>query len=261
MSSTRLWDRAAQLPATMDGRPRPELAGLPAGLPSLDTLFTFARDAELRFETLRMRIEERTWTALGEHLTVLDTAVRHPGDARVTSAEPGRGTRAGYEVWISDGEVVRTYSATHHLGTRRPVREAVRGLEGNPDVPGMSRVYWPLTSLPMETLPDMFVHPAGICQNVLATGRCWVSGTVEIIGREAIVATCDHPRSVELAADRPDHRLEVSFDRETGLVLRLVESIDAGITRDASVVDLAPDATLAPATFDFSFPAGTTLLY
>ena len=64
MSSTRLWDRAASLPVPVDGRHRPELASLPAGLPDVDTLFTFARDAELRFETLRMRIEEWATTAV-----------------------------------------------------------------------------------------------------------------------------------------------------------------------------------------------------
>ena len=61
MTSTRLWDRAADLPMVVGRRPRPEIAALPAdGLPSLAELFTFMRDAELRFDTLRMRIEERT---------------------------------------------------------------------------------------------------------------------------------------------------------------------------------------------------------
>ena len=56
--STRLWDRAARLPAPVDGRRRAEVALLPAGLPDVPTLFTFMRDAELRFETLRLRIED-----------------------------------------------------------------------------------------------------------------------------------------------------------------------------------------------------------
>jgi hypothetical protein len=260
MSETHLWDRAANLPVAVEGDLRPELVTLSAGLPSVGELFTFARDAELRFETLRMRIEDLTSTAIGEHLTLVDVAIRHPGDARVTTTEPSRGTAANYEAWLSDGEIVRTYSAPHKLGTQRPVRRAVVGLD-DPDLPPMSAVYRPLTALPMETLPDTFVHPAGLCQNVLSTGRCWVSGTAEIAGREAILLDCDHPRTVEIWADRPDHHLQVAFDRETGLVVRLIETIGEATTRNATVVDLAPDAPLPPSTFAFRFPTGTTLIY
>lgn len=260
MSNSRLWDRAADLPVPVDGRLYPEVATLPEGLPSVDELFTFARDAELRFETLRLRIEERTATADGERLVVIDTALRHPGHARVTTTEPGRGTAGNYEVWVSDGEVVRTYAAVHHLGTQRPVRRAVVGLD-DPDLPGRSTTYRPLTALPMETLPETFIHPAGLCQNVLATGQCWVSGTADVGGREAIVLECDHPRTIEIAADRPDHRLVVSFDHETGLIVRLQEWIAGAVTRDALVVDLAADAPLPPGVFEFEFPSGTTLLY
>jgi len=260
MSSTRLWDRAASLPAPVDGRLRPELAVLPEALPDLATLFAFARDAELRFETLRLRIEERTEVAGGERITLLDLALRHPGHARVTTTDPSRGTAASYEIWLSDGETIRTYSAAHRLGTERPVRRRVVGLE-DPDLPGMSTVYRPLTALPAETLPETFVHPAGFCQNVLSTGRCWVSGTTDVGGREAVVLECDHPRTIEIAADRSDHHLQVSFDRETGLVARLVETIGETTTRDATAIEISPDAPLPPAIFDFSFPTGTTLIF
>lgn len=263
MTSTRLWDRAADLPL-VGTRPRPELVALPAGdLPSVEELFTFMRDAELRFETLRMRIEERTATTRGEHLTVIDLALRHPNAARVVTSEPHRGTASNYEIWISDGETVRTYSAPHLLGTERPVRRPVQGVSGREsrDLPGAARVYAPLTALPMETLPDTFVHPAGYCQNVLATGDCRIAGLDEIAGRETIVVECDHPRTVEVAADRPDFQIRVSVDRADGVILRLKESIGGEVTRDARVVDYAPDAPLAPNTFDFAFPTGTTLLY
>ena len=53
-------------------------------------------------------------------------------------------------------------------------------------MPGSARVYEPLTPLPLETLPELFIHPAGYCQNVLATGRTWISGTDVVAGREAI---------------------------------------------------------------------------
>ena len=264
MTSTRPWDRAADLPVPAGRRPRPELVALPPDrLPTLAELFTFMRDAELRFDTLRMRIEERSATTRGEHLVVVEVALRHPNDARVTTTEPHRGTAGNYEIWISDGETVRTYSAPHKLGTARPVRRPVQGVSG-PEargLPGSSRVYVPLTALPMETLPDTFVHPAGYCQNVLSTGACRITGLDAVAGREAVVIECDHPRTIEMAADRPDFRIRVNVDRADGVILRLEESIGGAVTRDAQATDYAPDAPLVPSTFDFTFPTGTTMLY
>jgi hypothetical protein len=260
MTSTRLWDRAALVPVAEDGRRLPEIVALPPEMPSVAGLFTFMRDAELRFATLRMRIEERTFTARGEHLVAMDVLLRHPGDARVTTTEPDRGTAGNYETWISDGVTVRTYSAPHRLGTQRPVRPALRGLDDR-DFPGWSRVYEPLTSLPMETLPDTFVHPAGYCQNVLATGRGWISGSEIIRGREAILVESSHPRAVELAADRPDFHVQIAVDRADGVILRLVETIGGEVTREAEVVAYDPDAALPPSAFEFEFPTGTTILY
>jgi hypothetical protein len=263
MTSTR-WAQAAALPVAVDERRRPELVALPAErLPTVDELFTFMRDAELRFETLRMRIEERTWTARGEHLVAMELMLRHPADARVLTTEPGRGTAGNYELWLSDGEMVRTYSAPHKLGTRRPVRHTVRGLDPRNarDFPGSSQVYVPLTPLPMETLPDTFVHPAGYCQNVLATGRCWISGTGSVANRPTILVECDHPRTIEVAADRPDFHVQIAVDRVHGVILRLVETIAGQPTRHAEVVDFAPDAPIPASAFDFSFPADTTMLF
>ena len=245
-------------------RPRPELAALPAdGLPSLDELFTFMRDAELRFDTLRMRIDERSFGVAGEQVAIVEVALRHPSDARVITSQPALGSTANYELWISDGETVRTYSAAHKLGTERPVRRAVVGVSGREsrDLPGPSRVYASLTALPMETLPEAFVHPAGYCQNVLTTGDCRVVGLDEVAGREAIVVECLHPRTIEMGADRPDFRIRISVDKADGVILRLEESIGGTVTRDATVTEYEPDAPLSPNTFDFTFPTGTTMLY
>ena len=259
MTSTRLWDRAASLPVAAGERRRPEISALPSEMPSLETLFTFMRDAELRFQAMRMRIEERTFTAGGEQLTTIDVALRHPGRARVTTTLPGHGTAANYEVWVGDGEIVRTYSGIHRLGTQRPVRNRPRGLDS--DFPGTARVYEPLTALPMETLPETFVHPAGYAQNVLATGRCWISGTDAVAGREAIVIECDHPRAVEMSADRPDFHVQVAVDRGDGVVLRLIETIAGDVTRAAEATTYQPDAPIPASTFEFDFPEGATLLY
>ena len=261
MTAIEPWNEAAALTPQPGARRRPELATLPADrLPTIDELFTFARDAELRFDTLRMKIEERTATTRGVHLLSIELLLRHPGEARVTTTEPGGGTRGNYELWLSDGVTVRTYAAVHKLGTKRPVRMAVRGLD-DPDLPGTSKVYVPLTDLPMETLPETFVHPAGYCQNVLATGRCRVTGSDVVGDRQVIVVTSDHPRAIELAADRPDFNIEVAFDRADGTVLRLIERIAGRITREATAVTYDPDAPLTPPAFLFTFPSDTRMLY
>jgi hypothetical protein len=237
----------------------PAMVALPAGLPSLAELFEFMRDAELRFATLKMRIEERTFGARGELVTASDLALAHPGRARITTTEVGRPAAGNFEVWLSDGETVRTYSGVHRLGTERPVRNRPRGLDAG--FPATSRVYTPVTALQLETLPELFIHPAGYCQNVLATGRTWVSGTDVVLGREAVLVECDHPRTIERVADRPDFHLQLAVDRADGVITRLVETIGGEVTREAVVTAYAPDAVLAPGTFDFVFPDGTTMLF
>ena len=257
--TTRLWDRAA-VAVVADGRRFPAVAALGPGEPTVQQLFDFMRDAELRFTTLRMRILERLISTRGEDTTQIDVMLRHPGQAKVTTSRPGDELGGTYEIWISDGEIVRTYAAQHKLGTQRPIRNRPRGLDDT-DFPGMSRVYEPVTGLPMETLPETFVHPAGFCQNVLATGRCQILGSATVGGRSAIGLRCDHPRTVELPGDRPDHAMEIWVDRATGVIVRLVETIGGSVTRDATATVLEPDASLPPSAFDFVFPTGTTMLF
>lgn len=258
--STLPWDRASRMLAPVGGTRRAEISVLAPGLPDLATLFTFMRDAEQRFLTLRMRVEETNVGVTGERRTVHEVSLRHPGDAKVISTDPDGPISGDYDMWISDGETVRTYSGRHRLGTERPVRRKVVGLD-DPDLPGRSTVYVPVTELPMESVVETLVHPGGFAQNVLATGQCWIGGTVRIAGREAILVECDHPRTIEIAADRPDHHLQVGVDRETGVVIRLVETIDGLMTRIATVTTLDVDKALPPSAFVFTFPTGTTLIY
>ena len=260
MSASPAWDRAASLPVPAAGRPQPEIAALRDELPSVDELFTFMRDAEHRFETLRMRIEEHAWNTRGEEVTVSDVTLRHPGEAKILASVPALGT-SGYDVWISDGSTVRTYVAGRRVGTRRPARPLVRGVADARDLPGRSRVYVPVTPLQMETLPELFIHPAGYCQNVLSTGDCAVTGTTVVGDREAIVVECDHPRTIERAADRPDFRIRIAVDRADGVILRLEESIGEQVTRDAIVTSYLPNAPLSPSAFAFTFPPDTTRIY
>ncbi|MES2209762.1 MAG: hypothetical protein V4515_06200 [Chloroflexota bacterium] len=256
--TTRLWDRAALVPTSANRRV-PSVVALGTDLPSVAQLFEFMRDAELRFQTLRMRLEERTEGVRGSHVAVMDVSIQHPGHARVTTAAEGGGTAGNFELWVGDGETILTYSGVHRLGTSRRVRNRPRGLDRT--LPGSSRVYEPITPLPLETLPELFVHPAGYCQNVLATGRTWISGTDVVAGREAIVLECDHPRTIERVADRADFHIQIAVDRAEGIITRLTETMGGAVTREAVVTSLEPDAILAPGVFDFAFPDGTTMLY
>jgi hypothetical protein len=275
MSANPAWDRAGSLPvpvADAGARRTPELASLPEELPPLDALFTFMRDAELRFETLRMRIEEHTWTARGEEITASEVTLRHPGAVQILttttvvdpdSPDPGApGDASGaYEAWVSDGTTVQTYTASRKLGTRRPARPMVRGIADDHDLPGRSRFYVPRTQLPMESLAELFIHPGGYCQNVLSTGDCRVTGTAVVAARQAIVVECAHPRSIERVADRPDFLLRISVDRADGVILRLEETIGDQVTRDARVTSYAPNAPMPPAAFELRYPPDTTLIY
>ena len=140
--------------------------------------------------------------------------------------------------------------------------ETARAASTIRDFPGTSKVYEPVTALPMETLPDTFVHPAGYCQNVLATGRCFVTGSDVVAGREAILLECDHPRTTELPGDRPDFHISIAVDRDTGVILRLVESIGGTVDpRRRGHRDCSPTVRLPPSAFVFVFPTGTTMLY
>ena len=259
MPATRAWDRAGSLPVPVSGQGAVELARLPNELPAVAELFTFMRDAEHRFETLRMRIEERSLTARGEELNVVEVFLEHPRRAKVLTSWPDQGI-GSYEIWQTDGETINAYSSARKTGTRRLVRPAVRGTAG-PDLPGSSRVYSPLTPLQMESLPQLFIHPAGYCQNVLGTGNCRVTGMTTVAGREAVVLECHHPRTVEVVADRPDFAIRIAVDRLDGVILRLEETLAGQLTRDAVVTSYQPNATLPPSAFDFTFPGDTTFIY
>lgn len=267
--STRLparWERASGLPVQTGRGRRPEIVSLPPGLPDLATLFTFMRDAELRFASLRLRIEDRTRGTAGNRTSMVEALIRHPGRARVTTTEPDRTTAANYRTWVSDGTKVRTYSAISRVATERPVRRRVVGLDdvspgGDPNLPGRSRVYAPVTVLPMESLPEAFVHPAGFCQNVLATGVCRIKGRTTVAHREAIVLECEHPRTTLVHADRPDHTLTIAVDVELGIIARLVETLGDHVARDAEAVTIEPDAPLPDAAFDIAVPADASRIY
>jgi len=238
---------------------RAELATLASHEPSLSDLFRFMAEAELRFESLRMRIVDRRVGVDGDETETTEIWLRHPGMAKVVSSRDAGGR--DFDVWVTDGETVRTYDARIEVAT---VRRLPAPPVGSTDerLPNFARTYLPVTRLPSETLADTFVHPHGFCHNVLATGTLRQVGTALLVGdREAIVLRCDHPRTSHVLTDRPDHWLEVAVDRQTGLILVLAEHVDGRITRSGEVVNLALDEPIAEQSFLIHISADTKTLY
>lgn len=239
----------------------PSVVALEADKPDTGELFSFMAEAELRFETLRMRIADRTLTARGERLETMEVALRHPGWARVVRRRDSSGLSTDYDVWISDGRAVKTYDARSQTASVRPLTPWVLGAT-NPDLPSFSRVWAPRTRLPNDSLADTFIHPRGLVRNVLSTGPLTQLGTTTLAGdREALVLRVDHPRTSHLLTDRPDRWLEIAVDRMTGLVLRLREQVGARSTRHAEVTDLELDPSLNDDVFALYLSADVRMMY
>ena len=246
----------AQLPAL---RP-PEQPTLKVSDPDVPDLFRFMAEAELRFETLRMRIVDRRTTTHGEETEIHELWLRHPGMAKVVSTR-GDAMERDYDAWISDGDSVHTYNALAGTATSRrlPVRPV--GAE-DANLPAHARIYLPVTTLPAETLADTFVHPHGFCRNVLSTGVVTRRGTQVLANnREAFLLRCDHPRTAHVLTDRPDHWLELGVDAQTGAILLLAEHIGDQITRHAEVTTFAVDEVIPDDVFRLHISSDTRILY
>ena len=105
--TTRLWDRAA-VAVVSEGRRFPAVVSLGPGDPTVQELFDFMRDAELRFATLRMRIVERVVSTRGDDATQIDVMLRHPGDAKVTTSRPGQGVSRAVTDGVSSASTSRS---------------------------------------------------------------------------------------------------------------------------------------------------------
>jgi hypothetical protein len=237
----------------------PEFPTLPDETPALNELFDFMAEAELRFQSLRMRIVDRQNTTHGEEVVTHDIWLRHSGFAKIVSTR-GESTEGDYDTWLSDGEAVRTYSALGKLATRRRVPQLPVGVL-DPELPRYARVYQPQTYLQAETVADTFVHPHGFCRNVLATGVVTRRGTAAIAGREAILLRCDHPRTSHVLLDRPDHWLEVGVDAQTGMLLLLAEHVGDRITRHAQAANVSLDETIPDSAFTIHISSDTRTIY
>ena len=237
-----------------------ELATLPSREPALDDLFHFMAEAELRFDSLRMRIVDRRIGTAGETTETSELWLRHPGSAKVVQAR-GEPTERDFDVWVTDGGTVQTYAAAANLTTRRRVPSPPVGAT-DPSLPGFARLYLPVTPLPAETLADTFVHPHGFCRNVLATGVTRLIGTQVLLGeREALLLRCDHPRTSHVLTDRADHWLEVAVDFQTGLILLLAEHVGGQLTRHGEVTSLSVNEPMGDEVFRVHASADTRELY
>ncbi|MGD8684823.1 MAG: hypothetical protein PVG27_12820 [Chloroflexota bacterium] len=240
--------------------PVAERVALAEETPTIEQLFSFAREAELRVQTLRMTIEERVVKATGASTIVHEIQLKHPGRARVTSKRGAEPLSRDYSIWLSDGETITAYEASTRVASIRAPRPRVVGSDA-PDLPPFARQYQPLTPLPAGSLADAFIHPHGLFRNVLVTGPLAVVGVQEVAGREAIVVRTNHPRSAKVLVDRPDRSIEVGIGRDSGFVLFLTERIGEQVTRQAEVTRLELDPTLFDTAFQLKLPADTRTVY
>ncbi len=242
-------------------RSSPEIVALDAEAPPVNELFRFMRDAELRFETLRLRFTDTSFGAAGEHREVVEVWMRRPGRAKVLTRREGDGVTRDFHVWVSDGERVMTYDARANVRSVRPVAAAVVGAT-DPELPSFSRVYVPRTRLPLGSLAETFVHPHGFARNVLTTARLRLLGSTWLVGdRRAFVLRADHPRVSHVYTDRPDHWLELGIDRMTGIILRFIEGVGDRVSRHAEATDLALDETFPDEIFELHVSSDVRLLY
>lgn len=228
--------------------------------PSIEELFLFSREAELRVQSLRMTIEERSLTARGEEVRRHEIQLRHPGQARVTTYRDDAALARDYDVWLTDGQTAQVYKAAAGVTSKRPLPRTVIGLDA-PDLPLFAQQRSSITALPSGTLADTFVHPHGLFRNVLVTGPLAIVGSQLVNGREAIVVRAQHPRSAMVLVDRPDRSIEVGIDRATGFLLLLVERIADEVTQHAEVTALEVDATIFDSAFELNLPADVRELY
>ncbi|MFN8623824.1 MAG: hypothetical protein U0869_24040 [Chloroflexota bacterium] len=239
----------------------PALIALDEDAPRLEELFTFMADAELRVQTLRMRVEERTGTAKGEELSTIELVLAHPGRARITTRRSADPLSRDYRIWASDGQVVTTYDAMDERASIRPARPAPVGA-ADAGKPKFAQVYVARTPLPVSSVIDTMVHPHGLIRNVLLTGPVALIGTTHIAGgRETLVLRADHPRSSHVLTDRPDRWIEVGVDRMTGFISLLVEHVGDRVTRHAQLTGLETNGHIPDEAFAVNLPADVRMIY
>ena len=170
---------------------------------------------------------------------------------------------ADYEIWISDGDLVRTYAGAHkprHAATDpEPAARSRR-----PRLPGLR--------------PGLRAGDAAADRDAARTRSstrrasartCWRPAAASVTGTAVVDRARGDPARLRPSADdrarrRPARtsgsQLAVDRDDRRHPSPRRDRSA-ATSRRDAEVVRLDPDAPLPPSAFEFVFPTGTTMLY
>ncbi|MFV2064181.1 MAG: hypothetical protein ACC726_11825 [Chloroflexota bacterium] len=229
-------------------------------VPSIEELFLFAREAELRVRSLRMDIDEISMNARGEDRVRHEVLLRHPDLARVNSLRSQDPLSNDYDIWIGRGDQVRSFSARHKLASTRTRAAAVGGTD-SPDLPAYARSREPLTHLPPGSMADAFVHPHGLFRNVLVTGPLSIVGTRTINGREAIVVRAEHPRAAMVLVDRPDRSIEVGIDRTTALFLFPAEKNGDSVTHGVEVASTGLNSDIPDSAFELHLASDVRMIY
>ena len=161
--------------------------------------------------------------------------LRHPGAAKVTTTRPADGPSGrAYEVWISRRRArpdVRRRPRARHAATdpEPPARPGRPGLPGHR--PGSTSRSRRCPWRPSRTRSSIRPATARTCSRPGAARS--PARRSSSAGRRSS-SSCEHPRTTELAGDRPDFRISLAVDRETGGHRRAsVESIGGRVTRDA----------------------------
>lgn len=249
------------LPVPVPASPEvPALVALDGAAPSLEDLFRFMVDAELRVRTLRMRISEQTMTARGETEVTHDVLLREDGRARVTRRRSADPMSRDYDVWSSDGSTVTTYDARSQRASVRRAPTAPVGVSAR-DLPRFARVRPARTRLPADSVADAFVHPNGFIRNVLLSGIVTFTGSTSLNGRETFLLRLQHPRSTYVLTDRPDRWVDVGVDRHTGFITLLVEHIGDTVTRHAEAVSLEVDQDIPDEAFVVHLPGDARRIF
>jgi len=239
---------------TSETRLPPVISALPGGLPSLDELFAFAAEAERRFRTLRLRIEDRSITTRGESHSRTEILVDRPR-VRVTTS-----TGSAYEVWSTDGATIEQYNAASKTATRRPHRAPPTGLD-DAELPATASHPLTLGPLPGKGWASTFLRPAHFCANTLRSGTLGPIHEATFLDRAALIVESAAPRVVDRVGDHATFRYRVTFDRATGILLAVSEIHDERVVREAQVSAITLDAPIPASEFVIEMPEGVTTIY
>jgi hypothetical protein len=232
----------------------PVTSALPGGIPSVAQLFAFAAEAERRVQTLRLRAEERSVTAAGESVTQIELLVDRPR-ARVTTIHGG-----AYDVWATDGVYIEQYSSASNTSTRRPHRAAPTGLDGE-GLPSTVAVGETLGPLPSKGWATTLLRPHHFCSNVLSSAVLGAVHETTHLGRAALAVDAAAPRTIDRVGDHANFRYEVTFDRQTGLLLAVNEIHHDQLVRSTTVTALAIDAAIPASEFVLEIPGDARKIY